>query len=59
MTVSCYRQGITPMLPVAASGVLALGCVDGRPRTIVDRRECRVEGYLQRKLHRQWRNRGS
>lgn len=48
--------------PGAASCVLSIVPRVFRPQAFdaaAERRECRVEGYLQRKLHRQWRNRGS
>jgi len=65
MTVSYSRQGV--VIPASAVVCRAArpdprGRSAARPPAIDDvsgRRGCRVEGYLQRKLHRQWRNRGS
>lgn len=61
MTVSC-KWGLAITAPTAVSGVRSIVHRSFSPQSIdgiTERRECRVEGYLQRKLHRQWRNRGS
>ncbi|WP_131721465.1 hypothetical protein [Mycolicibacter heraklionensis] len=62
MTVSCHQRGAATAAPVAASCVppeVGRGVRRQAIEATLERRECTVEGYLQRKLHRQWRNRGS
>lgn len=59
MTVSCRRWGVAIRAASATPGTRFFN----RPAVLLDaagwRREYSVEGYLERKLHRQWRNRGS
>ncbi|BBX22758.1 hypothetical protein MTER_21690 [Mycolicibacter terrae] len=62
MTVSYGWRGVAIQAPIGVSGAprsvggVVRACGIAAP---VARRRCDIEGYLQRKLHRQWRNRGS
>lgn len=61
MTVSCSRSRIGQER-VTTPDALRTELLAVRPRIIDNASEwrgCDVEGYLQRKLHRPWRKRGS
>ncbi|GFG84920.1 hypothetical protein MALGJ_15960 [Mycolicibacter algericus] len=61
MTVSCERRGMAIRTPIATSvdPRLARPGRGSRIDAPAAWRGCHLESYLERKLHRQWRNRGS